>query len=799
MGTEQVLANILKTAPTGIGWVQNRTIVEVNDYILNLTGYSREELIGQNARMLYPAEEDFEFVGREKYRQIAETGTGSVETRFQTRDGAIRHVVLSSTPLDPDDLSIGVTFTVQDVTERKHSEEHFAKAFGASPAPLVISEIETGRFIDVNDRWVEMLGYTREEQIGRTSKEIGIWSDPDVRDRLIGKIKGQGFFKDEPIRFLNKSGENRFALWSAEVITLEGRDVLLSLLLDETDRRQAEAALASRSQKFLIALTGFIVVLLMLITWLFAILRQRNKGAAALRESEKKYRELFENAPVGVFQVTPEGRYLSLNPEYARTFGYATPGEMIDQKKTSATQLYARPEEREHYKDHLHRHGYARNYEVELKRGNGETVWVSMNTSVEKGPGGEIVYSGFLVDITERKQAEQVREKLQGQLLQAQKMESMGILAGGVAHDFNNLLQVMGGNIELLLHDKPSDHPDASRLRNVAKSIDRAAQLVRQLLLFGRKAESRRVRFDLNHEVQEAVRILERTTPKMIALELHLDPSAWPLLADPVQIEQIVLNLAGNAVDAMPDGGKLVMETSNALLDEAFTRLHPGAFAGRHVLLTVTDTGYGMDKEVMKHVFDPFFTTKDVGKGTGLGLASVYGIVKAHGGHIQCYSEPGLGTTFKIYLPAAEQEEGSMNEDTQETALQGGNETVLVVDDEPEIRELTREALQSFGYTVYSASNGEEALAFYQENSQSIDLILLDLNMPGMGGHQCLRELLQINPSAKVIIASGYSANGHGKDTLASGAVGFIGKPYQLKELAAGVRHALDNGETSST
>jgi len=797
--TEQMLASILKSAPTGIGVVEDRVIVEVNDYILDLTGYTREELIGQRARMLYPTEEDFEYVGREKYRQIAEKGTGSVETRWLRKDGDIRHVVLSSTPLDPDNLSAGVAFTVQDITERKQSEERFTKAFDSSPAPLVISEIETGRFIDVNDRWVEMLGHSREEQIGRTSKEIGIWSDPGERDRIVAKIKGQGFFKDEPIQFLTKSGEHRFALWSAEVITLEGREVLLSLIQDETERRLAEAELATRTRDFMVALAGFIVVLLALIAWLVVILHQRNIAASALQEREKKYRELFENAPVGIFQVTSEGRYLSLNPEYARIFGYATPEEMISQIENIATQLYVRPEERERYKDHLRRHGYARNYEVELKRSNGQPVWVSINTSVENGPGGEVVYSGFLVDITERKQAEQEREKLQSQLLQAQKMESVGILAGGVAHDFNNLLQAMGGNIELLLQGKSEDNPDARRLRNVARSIDRAAQLVRQLLLFGRKAGSRRVRVDLNQEVQEAIRILERTIPKMIALELHLDPSAWPLLADPVQIEQIVLNLAGNAVDAMPDGGKLVVETKNVFLDEDFVNHHPDSSPGPHALLTVTDTGCGMDKEVLEHVFTPFFTTKEVGKGTGLGLASVYGIVKAHGGHIQCSSESGQGTTFKIYLPAAEQGEGSMDEDTQETALQGGSETVLVVDDEPEIRELTQEALEALGYTVKSAASGEEALAFYQEHGQDIDLILLDLNMPGMGGHQCLDGLLQANPSVKVIIASGYTANGHGKDALSSGAAGFIGKPYQLKELAAKVRQVLDESETSGS
>ncbi len=395
-----------------------------------------------------------------------------------------------------------------------------------------------------------------------------------------------------------------------------------------------------------------------------------------------------------------------------------------------------------------------------------------------------------------RKQSEAEKEKLQVLLLQAQKMESVGTLAGGVAHDFNNLLHAMRGNIELLAKNASLDSQGRTRLQTVTRSMDRAAQLIQQLLLFSRKSGSRRERIDMNQEVEDVARMLERTIPRMVALELRLDPSVWPLFADPVQIEQVLLNLASNAVDAMPDGGTLMMETKNVVLDKAFIMSHPGSTAGLHVLLTVADTGCGMDRDVLEHIFDPFFTTKDVGKGTGLGLASVYGIVKAHGGHIQCYSEPGKGTTFRIYLPAVEQGDVAQVERMPEPSLRGGDETILVVDDEPEVRELTREALELLGYSVKMAIKGEQALDIYRERGKAIDLVLLDLNMPGMGGHKCLQELLQIDPSVKVIIASGYSANGHGKDALASGSKGFIGKPYQLKELAAMVREVLDETAT---
>ncbi len=384
------------------------------------------------------------------------------------------------------------------------------------------------------------------------------------------------------------------------------------------------------------------------------------------------------------------------------------------------------------------------------------------------------------------------RAQIQAQLLQAQKMESIGILAGGVAHDFNNLLQTVGGNVELLLKSKPADHPDRTRLVSIAKSVDRAAQLVRQLLVFGRKAGSRRVLVDLNHEVEETFRILERTVPKMILLTSHLDPDAWKVFADPVQIEQILLNLTSNAVDAMPNGGTLTVETKNVIVDDQFMKNQPGAVAGRHVVLAVSDTGCGMDKEIQEHIFDPFFTTKEVGKGTGLGLATVYGIVKSHGGHVQCASEPGQGTTFKVFFPAAEHAEVESGESGYHASLLGGTETILVVEDESEIQELTKEALETLGYVVKCAASGEEALHVYRESGTGIDLVLMDLNMPGMGGHKCLQELVRLDPLVKVVIASGYTGGRHGREALSSGASAFIGKPFQIAELAQTVRQVLN-------
>ncbi|HDQ41160.1 MAG TPA: PAS domain S-box protein [Desulfonatronum sp.] len=501
----------------------------------------------------------------------------------------------------------------------------------------------------------------------------------------------------------------------------------------------------------------------------------------------------MDQAPDSILWIDEDGRVIYANNTACSWTGYAR-DELLSMKIFELDPDFP-VEKWEHHKINL-KQCKRMSFEGRHRTKDGRFFPVEVVTNYIEDK-GRFLGIAFDRDISDRKRLDMEREKLQSQLLQAQKMESVGILAGGVAHDFNNLLHAMRGNIELLAQSISLDPRSASRLQTVTKSMDRAAILVQQLLVFGRKTKPRKMRVDLNHEVREVARMLNRTIPKMIALEPHLDPAVWPLSADPVQIEQILLNLASNAVDAMPDGGKLVVKTSNAVLDDDFVRPHPGSAAGPHVLLTVTDTGCGMDRETLEHIFDPFFTTKEAGKGTGLGLASVYGIVKAHGGFIQCSSEPGRGTTFKVYLPFVEQDDVA-SQIHPETSPQVGSETILVVDDEQEIRELTQEALESLGYTVKNAANGEQALEIYRQQGKGVDLILLDLNMPGMGGCKCLQELLQLDPAVKVLIASGYLSNGPGKDALAFGAKGFIGKPYQLKKLETMVRQVLDEKDVAT-
>ena len=426
----------------------------------------------------------------------------------------------------------------------------------------------------------------------------------------------------------------------------------------------------------------------------------------------------------------------------------------------------------------------------------GNDVWLESAIIPVFNDSGKINYLTVVTaDTTRRKKDLQEKEKLQAQLQQAHKMEAIGTLAGGISHDFNNLLQAINGYTQLLLMDKTDTDPEYNSLKAIQDAGFRASDLVRQLLLFSRKADSTKRPLELQHEVDQAKKMLERTIPKMIKIQVLYGTRLWAINADPIQIEQMLLNLGTNAADAMPDGGKLIFEIENATLDHDHIGEHPAAQPGRYVLLSISDTGHGMDKAIIENIFDPFFTTKEFGKGTGLGLASVYGIVKNHGGRINCDSEVGRGTTFKIYLPAIVQPELEGAAIVESKPIPRGTETILLVDDEEAIRGFAQQALMKFGYKVFTAASGEEALELYSEKSDVIDIVITDIGMPGMGGCKFLQEVLQMNPKVKVIIASGYSINGQVKQAMEAGAKGYVGKPYQLADLLNTVRAVLNEEE----
>ena len=509
---------------------------------------------------------------------------------------------------------------------------------------------------------------------------------------------------------------------------------------------------------------------------------ERKKSEEALRESETRYRALFSQSMDGIYMTGSEGILLDANQAFLDILEY----KREDIARGDIRIVYANPSDRDRFLRTIEASGSVKDYPLSFKRKDGKEVECLVTSNVRRAGDGAIVgYQGILRDITEQ-------ATLQKQLLQAQKMEAIGTLAGGVAHDFNNVLQVALGYTELMLGREGLPQRVRADLKKIRDSSRQGAELVQRLLTFSRKAEFKPQPLDLNRRINDIAEILERTIPKMIQIRLLLSEDLARINADKTQIDQVLMNLAVNARDAMPDGGKLIFETANILLDEDYATSHFDAKTGHHILLTVTDTGSGIDKETLEHIFEPFFTTKSVGEGTGLGLAVVHGIVKQHGGHVRCYSEPGRGTTFKIYIPALtsgeEHEETTFRETTR-----GGSETILLVDDEELIRDLGSMTLTRAGYKVLAASNGKEALELYQAHSDEIALVLLDLIMPEMGGEQCLKALLSLNPSVKVVIASGYTASGPTKDALADGAKGFVNKPYEMRKALGVIREVLDS------
>ena len=513
---------------------------------------------------------------------------------------------------------------------------------------------------------------------------------------------------------------------------------------------------------------------------------EMEKVQEALRRSEERYRSLVESSSDAIVMLDPRRRIVSCNKAFLDLFGYAE-DEVVG---GSARKIHPSDESFEAFGKRAYLTMGEKGFhltEWSFMRKDGSFVHAEAVNSAIKNPDGTLRgYVGILRDVGERR-------KLEAQLRQAQKMEAIGTLAGGVAHDFNNLLQAILGYAQILTTGRDKDDPDTKRLKAIEETARRASDLTRRLLTFGRKVESRLKPVDLNRLVRQVEDLLKRTIPKMVDIELRLGQGLWIVEGDPGQIEQVLVNLAVNARDAMPRGGRLVVETRNAVLDEEYCRARPETAPGEYVLLSVSDTGHGMDRKTLEHVFEPFFTTKEAGKGTGLGLAMVYGIVKGHKGHVSCRSEPGKGSSFEILLPVSPSKASCapLEEETEEELPRGG-ENILLVEDEAALRELGTQMLEQAGYVVFPAGSGEKALEIYREKGSEIHLVLLALIMPGMGGKACLEALAELNPRVKAVVASGYSADGWTGSGVGPAVKAFIQKPYSLGTMLRAVRKALD-------
>ena len=505
---------------------------------------------------------------------------------------------------------------------------------------------------------------------------------------------------------------------------------------------------------------------------------ERKQAEEALRESEEKYRNLFNNAQVGMYRTRiSDGKFIEANDALARMFGYEDRADILEAEYITADN-YVEPGMRDTLLAILSEHGEFRNFEARLYRKDRSAAWFRYSGRIY--PEKECI-EGVAANITEEK-------RLKKQLLQAQKMEAIGTLAGGIAHNFNNLLTGIVGNASLLLMDIDSEHPHYKNLRNIEKQVQNGSKLTAQLIGFAREGKYEVRPISLNQLVQETSNTFG-ITRKEIVIHQELDDKLYGIKADRGQLEQTLLNLCVNAADAMPGGGNLFLTTKNVTHKDMVGKPFDPK-PGNYTRLTIRDDGAGMDKEIMERIFEPFYTTKGLAEGTGLGLASAYGIIKAHGGYIDVDSEKGHGTTFSIYLPSLEKAVKDKKELSGEIVK--GKESILLVDDEEVVLDIGEQILDKLGYEVLSAMSGIEALELYEKNQDKIDMVLLDMVMPGMGGGEAYDKMREINSHIKVLLTSGYSIDGKAKEILERGCDGFIQKPFSIEELSNKIREILD-------
>jgi PAS domain S-box-containing protein len=519
-----------------------------------------------------------------------------------------------------------------------------------------------------------------------------------------------------------------------------------------------------------------------------------------VRQAEEKYRLIFQNAVEGIFQATPDQRLLTVNPSMARILGYDSPQELIADFNATGRRLWPHQETSDAIATALEVMGVVEGLPIEAHRKNGESIWLSLNLRLVKDENGVTIHhEGTIEDITARMEAESHRKELEQQLRQSQKMEAIGQLAGGVAHDFNNLLTAINGYSSLALQRTDPDDRIRGYLEEIKKAGERAANLTRQLLAFGRKQMLKPVPLNLNDVVSEMSKMLRRLIGEDICFDAIFDPELQQIRADPGQIEQVLVNLVVNSRDAMPQGGTLIIETANFQIDHEFASRHLGLAPGDYVVLTVSDNGSGMDEKTRARIFEPFFTTKEKGRGTGLGLSTVYGIVTPSGGNIWVYSEPGEGTVLKVFLPQFQQQDESQPKPSVDTAVPRGSETILLVEDEDVVRGLARQILEQAGYDVLDARGGEEAIRLCRERRGPIDLLLTDVVMPETSGKEVAERLTRLRPMTRVLYMSGYTDDAIVHHGVLDSDVEFIQKPFTPSALARKVREVLDVGHGDQT
>ncbi|MFH0957757.1 MAG: PAS domain S-box protein, partial [Pseudomonadota bacterium] len=761
-----------------------------------ITGYSAEEFISDPDlinRITHPDDRNGMAGHYNKVRQVVPQPVDAMDFRIIRRDGAIRWIAHVCQPVyGQEGHPSGRRGSNRDITERKQIAEQIKLNESRLQSLYDISQFRAKNV-------QELLDFTLEQAINLTGSAVGYiyHYDDDNRRFILNSWSKEVMKQCEVTKAQNVYELDKTGIWGEAVRQKKpivvndfkssnplkkgyppGHVELLKFMtvpISQEDKVVAVVGVANKKSDYDDSDIRQLSLLMDSVWRMIEILR--------VTEREQRLIAAVKHAAEGIIITDATGTIEYVNPAEETITGYSH-DELIGQKPSI-------------FNSDKQDNNFYKNLWGTINAGK---VWSGRFVNKKKD-GTEYpedatispVYdkSGNLTNFVAVKHDVTKQIELQNQFFQAQKMEAVGTLAAGVAHDFNNLLQSVLGYAEFMLQRKKEGDTDYNNLQKIYQAGMRGADLVTSLMTLSRKVETKHVPVNLNREITQVQELLSRTIPKTIKIELHLNGDLESIQADPAQIGQVLMNLGVNARDAMPDGGTLTIETANVQLDKEYSRAHIEAKPGNYVLMTVSDTGQGMDKRTRSHVFEPFFTTKDRGKGTGLGLATVYGIVKQHGGHITCYSEPGHGTTFKIYLPAT-QTKKELETPTIEMAISGGTETILLVEDEEDIRDLGATLLNEFGYKVITAVNGQEAVEIYQREGYGISLVILDLIMPVMDGRRCLEEILRINPKARVVIASGYSESGPANGVMDSGAKGFVQKPYNMSQLLTTIREILD-------
>ena len=731
-------------------------ITFANRNSLGAFGYSQEELAhGLNVlQMIAPA--DRTRAEENIRRLLSGEDPESNEYMALRKDGSTFPISVYSTAVKRGNETVGFRGIILDISERRRaeealhrSEEKYRLLVETANEAIVVAQDNELRF--VNPKASRITGYSYEELTTRPFLEL---IHPDdramVSDRYQQRLRGESLPEVYSFRVLGKDGNTRWVEISAVRILWEGRPATLNFLTDITERKQAEEA---------------------------------------LRESEARLRSMFEASPIGIELFDAEGKLVAANQADLRMYG------IPDIASIKGFDLFQSADMPPGVHERLLA-GQPVRYEAicdfdKIKR-------LHLFETIKSGQDYHEVQitplisderlRGYLVqiqDITERKRVEQ-------QLLQAQKMETVGRLAGGIAHDFNNLLTAITGHASFAYDELPPGVQARDDIGHVLKAAERAAALTQQLLAFSRRQVIQAQVLNLNELILDVDKMLRRLVGEDIEF-VTLPASELGLVkADPSQIQQVIANLVVNARDAMPNGGKLTIGTANVTLDEADTGHHVSVVPGDYVMLAVSDTGMGMSEEVKAHLFEPFYTTKEVGKGTGLGLATIYGIVMQHRGNIRVYSEPGQGTTFKVYLPRANGTAGQSLTRAEAGSLPRGTETILVAEDEPSVRSVAVRILRGLGYTVLETGNGDQALRVAQKHQGQIQLLLTDVVMPRMDGQELATRLRVVHPSIKVVFVSGYTEDGTIRRGVLEEGVAFLQKPFTALSLAQKVREVLD-------